>query len=228
MPRRAHGRPSPPTGDRRRAHAGARPAAPPPAAGPTPDGTTLTSRPPSRRASAASDVEAQTMMSARRTSTRATRRARCASATSEPQSWSTSGRPRQERRDRRREPVGVDDVCAPRRAPRSPRVGEEEQREREAEPWTPAEVVDDAVAVGDPVVAERPRARRPSRGDPPPGALRRRPGRTPRRRRRVSRVRRREDDDVHLMRSRFVSLHAVDARLDLAHGSPMAEHLSSQ
>ena len=197
-PRRARARPSPRTGGRRRGRGAARRARRTESGILTPCAMTRTSRAPSARASSARAVDAQTTTRARRTSHRARGRARVASAASEPQSWSTTGFPVASAGTHARKPVRVDDVRAARRPARSAREREEEERQRERLPRRGAEVVDDAVPVGDPVVAE---ARRRDDAHLGPGGPQRlhavaheRPGDVVR----VARVRRRQDTDLHV------------------------------
>ena len=65
------------------------------------------------------------------------------------------------------QPVRVDEVGVARRSARRAREGARASPARRSrEPWPPAQVADDAVAVGDPEVAERRAARRPRRSTP--------------------------------------------------------------
>ena len=85
---------------------------------------------------------------------------------------------------------------------RGPREGEQEERQRQHLPRCRTQVVDDPVAVGDPVVAE-PRGRDDAHVDPR-GAERLDPvtHEAPGDVVRVARIRRRQDDDLHLGSSR--------------------------
>ena len=121
--------------------------------------------------------------------------------------------PRRQRGNHARKPVCVDDVSRACGTTRSARKREEEERERERLPRRGAQVVDDAVPVGDPVVAE---ARRRDDAHLGPGGPQRlhavvheRPGDVVR----VARVRRRQDTDLHvLLRRRANTAGAAIAR----------------
>ena len=62
-----------------------------------------------------------------------------------------------ERRERRWQPMRVDEVCIPRRAARSGSERDQKERNRQDKPRAPTNVVRDPVAVGEAVVTEHDR-----------------------------------------------------------------------
>ena len=91
----------------------------------------------------------------------------------------------------------MDDVCVAGRPARRPGEGEEEERQQQRPPPVRAQVVDDPVAVGDPVVSEGGRRDHlhldAGSTHVLDSVLHEQPGHVTR----VARVRRGEDDDLH-------------------------------